>query len=215
MKIADLARKDMSPRMNEILDTAARIFHEKGYAPTTVQDIADAVGMLKGSLYHYIDTKEDLLFVILRDVDAASQQRLEEYTAAEGDALAKIRLLIETHLVENTKRLHKMGVFLHDFRSLSEERRAVVEQGTGNYANFLRKLIAEGQSDGSIDPELDPRLVSMAIIGMVNWVYKWYSPDGPDSPEKIASQFIDFALGGLAGNPASDRRVTKKQLAEA
>lgn len=189
--------KSVSPRLREIYDAAARIFHEKGYDATSIQDVADAVGLLKGSLYYYIDTKQDLLFGVIDEVHRESLRSLERWQSLDGDALVKLRAFIEGHILVNTRHLVKMSVFFHDFRSLDGERREQIIHERDRYDTYLRSLIRQGQEEGMVDPELDPKLAAMGILGMMNWVYHWWRPDGPNSAEQVAGEFADLVLVGM------------------
>ena len=119
-------RRSRAPRrrQTEIVEAAARVFHEKGYESTSIQDIAEAVGILKGSLYYYIRSKEDLLYEIILDVHEDALANIRQVDEGDGDALQKVRAFVTSHLVFNAENLTKMGVFFHDFRSLSGERRS-------------------------------------------------------------------------------------------
>src|SRR5215217_3230815 len=99
------SRRSRAPRrrQNEILEAAAQVFHEKGYESTSIQDIADAVGILKGSLYYYITSKEDLLYEILQDVHQAGIKNLELIDAVDGTALEKIRAFVVVHFAHNAE----------------------------------------------------------------------------------------------------------------
>lgn len=195
---------ERSPREREIIDAAARLFDQKGYAATSIQDVADAVGILKGSLYYYINSKEDLLFGVLQDCHHSSMRHLEKWQQVEGDALVRLRAFIEGHVLANLADLVKIGVFLHDFRYLSDERRAAIVRDRDVYDRYLRDLIEQGQSEGLVDPDADPKLTAMALLGMMNWVYQWYKPSGRVQPLELARHFADLALSGLSAS-AGDR----------
>ena len=198
---------DLSPRLREIYDAAARIFHEKGYQATSIQDVADAVGILKGSLYYYIDSKQDLLFRIIDEVHRESLRSLERWQSIDGDALVKLRAFIEGHLTSNVRNLVKIGVFFHDFRSLDLEHRERIVKERDLYDRFLRELIVQGQEEGVVDERVDPKLAAMAILGMMNWIYQWWRDDGPNSPEEVAREFANLVLVGLVARddgPARD-----------
>ena len=191
-------RGRMSPRKREILRAAARLFHEKGYTACSIQDVADEVGILKGSLYYYIDSKEDLLFDIVEDVHRESLANLERWQRIEGTALVKLRAFIEGHVQSNVNNLIGIGVFFQDFRSLSPERRAQIIEKRDVYDRFLRQLISQGQREGVIDEQVNVKLAAMALLGMMNWLYQWYRLDGQSDPAAVAREFADLALSGLA-----------------
>lgn len=197
-------------RRREIFEAAARIFSEKGYAATSIQDVADAVGILKGSLYYYIDSKEDLLFGVIQEAHEAGLANLERLHHIQGNALVKLRFAIEAHLRSNIKNLVKVGVFFHDFRSLSGDRHDYIVTERDTYDQRFRALIRQGQEEGVITPDIDPKIASLAILGMVNWVYQWYRASGPAAPEELAATFADLVLGGLAvdaGRPKTRREI--------
>ena len=183
------------------MDAAARVFHERGYESTSIQDIADNLGILKGSLYYYIRSKEDLLNEILwgvHDDALANIQRVEE---VDGGALQKIRAFITLHITFNIENLVKMGVFFHDFRSLSEDRRRRIIEARDLYDQMLRALITEGQKEGVVCPDVDPKMAALAALGMCNWIYQWYQPRGRLKPDEVADQFADLVVAGLFCDP--------------
>lgn len=216
------ARPDSSPprRRDEVIDAAARIFHAKGYAAASIQDVADELGILKGSLYHYIDSKQDLLFAIIEDVHRRTMSELEQWLALEGGTLVRLRAFLNGQVLTYCRNVQRVGVFLQDLRSLSEEQQVRIHAERDRYDRVLRDLIRAGQDEGLIDPDVDPKLAAMAIFGMLNWISTWWRPDGPSTPEQVATEFTDLALAGLVlrdgaarsdiGTPAPAQRVTRR-----
>lgn len=203
-------RRSPSARLEEIYDIAARVFYEKGYDGASIQDIADAVGILKGSLYYYIDTKQDLLFGIIDEVHDDSLRALEKWSAAAGDAETRLRAFVEGHVRANARNIIKIGVFFHDFRSLDSERRERIVKDRDRYDEYLRSLIREGQDEGTFRPNLDVKLAAMGILGMMNWTYHWWREGGPNSAAEVAKEFADIILAGLVVSgplPGSDSEV--------
>jgi AcrR family transcriptional regulator len=208
MSIAnEVPTKSNPPRRRhvEVLEAAARVFHEKGYESTSIQDIAEAVGILKGSLYYYIRSKEDLLYEIIKAVHEDALANIKHIEEMEGDSLQKVRAFITSHLIFNAKNLTKMGVFFHDFRSLSGERRQTIVEARDIYDELVRRLIREGQEQKIICPDIDPKSATFAIMGTLNWIYQWYKPDGKLSAVAIADEFADLIVNGLACTPKTHR----------
>jgi AcrR family transcriptional regulator len=201
----DPEAKSSPPRRRhlEVLEAAARVFHEKGYESTSIQDIAEAVGILKGSLYYYIRSKEDLLYEIIKAVHEDALENVRFVDQMEGEPLQKIRAFVTTHLVFNAENLTRMGVFFHDFRSLSGDRRATIVEARDVYDALVRRLISEGQEQQTICPDIDPKSATLAIMGSLNWIYQWYKPDGKLSAATIADEFADLVVAGLACTPAT------------
>ena len=109
----------MPQRRREILDAAAQVFYEKGYEAASTRDIAESVGLLKGSLYYYIDSKEDFLFEIIKEQHDGALAALERVRQSEGDALVRMAALIETHVDFFTSNLAAAVIYFREFRSLS------------------------------------------------------------------------------------------------
>lgn len=192
-------------RKLEIFQAAARIFHEKGYEQTTMQDIAEAVGMLKGSLYHYIQSKEHLLYEITYEAHKSSFENLRRVRELEGTSLVRIRGFVLAHVTFNIDRLAGIAVFFHDFRALTREHRAELILLRKEYEGFLRQLIDEGRDEGTVCPEIDAKIASFGILGLVNWIYLWYDPEGRVSPPELADAFADFVIAGLECDPGTHR----------
>lgn len=184
-------------RETEILKAAAQVFREKGFAATSIQDIADRVGMYKGSLYYYIDSKEDLLYRIGRI--AYAELKHEQDMAAEADAppLERLRAFIRTHVLHTTGNLDETAAFFGDFRSFTGERRTEIIGWRDEYETAFRSIIRAGQADGSIR-KVDVKLVSLSVFGMMNSVHLWYQPGGRRSPRQIADALADLLIQGLA-----------------
>ncbi len=188
---------DSTGRRREIIDAAARIFRDKGYSATSIQDVAQAVDILKGSLYYYIDSKEDLLFEVIQEVHQDGLANLEEAKKVTGSALEKIHSFVARHASFNAGNLAKMTVFFQDFKSLSDERRKVIVEERDLYDEYLRGLIAAGQDEGSVLSSVDPKISAFWILGGMNWMYQWYRADGAQSLDEIAEAFADLAVNSV------------------
>src|SRR3978361_1613419 len=165
-KQADAGARPPRRRQLEVLEVAARVFHQKGYESTSIQDIAEAIGILKGSLYYYIPSKEDLPYEILQGVHEEALANIKPVVEMEGDALQKTRAFCTAHLMFNAEHLTKMGVFYHDFRSLSGERRSAIVESRDYYDGLLRGYIRDGQTEGLICPDVDPKAAALGVMGM-------------------------------------------------
>lgn len=192
-------------RRSEVLAAATRVFHEKGYAAASIQDVADALGILKGSLYYYIDSKEDLLFAIIEEVHHGTMERLEQWLAIEADTLVKLRVFLRWQVLTYCRDVEKVGVFLHDFKSLSPAHQDQILEERDRYDRALRDLLRQGQAEGVVAADVDPKLTAMAIFGMMNWISTWYRADGPNTPEELADQFTDLALAGIVARSEGPR----------
>jgi len=205
------ARAKSKKREREIVDAAAEIFHRQGYADTSVQDVADAVGILKGSLYYYIDSKEDLLFRMLVEVHEDAKGIIEEVEALDAPPLGKLHEYVRRHIEYNTRNLSKIAVYYHDFGLLTADRRKVIVKQRAMYQDFVIGLIAAAQERGEVDANLDPRLVANAVFGTVNWIYTWYRPGRSATPEQLGELYGELIVNGITGARMPDAPPAKKR----
>lgn len=187
---------DTSPRDAEIFDHAVRIFKQKGYHATSMRDIARAVGLQKGSLYHYISGKEELLFRIFSQGSTALTARLEQIIASKNPPAEKLHCAIEAHLIELCEQLDIFTVYLSERRALKNSHHAKVRREGEEHARLLEKIIKQGIASGDFRA-VDTKMAAHAILGMCNWLYQWYSANGRLEPKEIADVFADLVLNGL------------------
>jgi AcrR family transcriptional regulator len=194
-------RKPREERWSELIAVATQVFYEKGYDAASLQDIADRLGMLKGSLYYYIQSKEDLLYDVINDVHRETLANIESLAAAQGSALQRLSRVIIGHIEHECRNLTKTAVFLRELQALTPERQAEVN-GEYSYRGVFRDLIEDGQKEGSIRGSIDPRLAALSVLGSTNWVYRWFQPDGELTARQIGEQFADLIVRGLAEHSA-------------
>ena len=189
--------KPSKRRRQEVMDVAARIFSEKGYEATSIQEIAEEVGILKGSLYYYIDTKEDLLFGVIEEAYDAALGVITELEQRDGSALELIEALVCRHAEVFAATRLQSSVFFREFRALSEERQKTIREAADVYNRFVVSQIRRGQRSGEIKSEINPRLAAIGIIGMMNSMAFWYRPEGPATAAQIGAEFSRLVIGGL------------------
>ncbi|MCW0211923.1 MAG: TetR/AcrR family transcriptional regulator [Pseudonocardia sp.] len=185
-------------RWPEILERTAEIFAEKGYERTTVRDIAESLGMLSGSLYYYIKTKEDLLFALIeafhvrgRDGIAAVEREVT------GDPVATLRAVVAKHVELNADHLVQTTVFQNEFRHLTGERREDIARTRREHEKRVEQLIREGQEAGALRTDLDARLCALSILGMLNATHTWYQPGRGVSPAELGALQATLVIDGL------------------
>ncbi len=180
----------------KIFAEAVRIFRQKGYHATSMQNIADAVGLQKGSLYHYISSKEELLFKIFEKSTGALTKQLEEIIASNNSPTEKLRRAIQAHLVALCEQLDIYSVYLSERRALSGRYHAKVRAEGEKHARLLEQIIQQGIAHKDFHAT-DTKMAAHAVLGMCNWLYQWYSPDGRLKPHEIAAIFADLVVDGL------------------
>jgi AcrR family transcriptional regulator len=191
-------RKPREERWAELIGVATQVFYEKGYDAASLQDIADRLGMLKGSLYYYIQSKEDLLFDVISAVHKDGLAVVRARADTPGDALQRLRHVIVGHVEHTCANLVPTAVFLHELSALPPERRLEVLGTEHAYQAVFRDLIELAQKDGLVRADLDPRLAALSVLGSTNWVYRWFRPGGAFSAEQIAQELAEMAIRGIA-----------------
>jgi AcrR family transcriptional regulator len=186
-------------RYEEVLKAAGEVFAEKGYEGSSTQDIADRLGILKGSLYYYTDSKESLLFELVDETLRRGLQEVEKIAEQSKPARDRLGDLVQGHIEYLTANLVNIKLLLHERRSLAPPHLQAVRELEEAYQGRLRTLVAEGQADGSIRDDLDAGIVTLAILGALNWLYRWYRDgNGHLRPAEIASQFSVILVEGTA-----------------
>jgi TetR/AcrR family transcriptional regulator, cholesterol catabolism regulator len=191
-------------RFQEIVAAAAETILEKGYSATSIQDIADAVGILKGSLYHYVRSKEDFLYAIIKDVYDAALVEIAPIIESKDGALERLRAFVDTHVHFGVRHLTAFTIQVREFSRLSQERQDEITKGGDAYLNALRTILRDGQKEGVVDKKLDVRLTSFVILGELNFLTRWYNPQGRMSPERISAIYSGLILSSVVSDTAVD-----------
>jgi AcrR family transcriptional regulator len=202
----------MSSRRDDIVAAAAKVFKEKGYHQSTTEDIANEVGMLKGSLYYYIQKKEDLLYAVVEPPVRWMVCNLQEIAAMPCAAGTKVERLVAAHL--ETFDAHYPHIFVY-LQEVAQGMTLRPGDGAGaelhrlgkQYRELVEEIIAEGVRQGEFAADLDVRMAAFGLLGMCNWMHKWYRADGHLRPSDIARTFVAILLNGLRGSNGPHREA--------
>lgn len=180
---------------------AAKIFNEKGYHATSLDEIADQIGVTKTSLYYYFKNKENLLYECLRLTYDAGATARAEADAFEGTAFEKLCLLY-TRFTELL--LTERGAYttMANIRSLPEENQKELLVRRRQLDRFSRSLLRQAIAEGSIR-NVDVRVTSNYFLGAVNWVLRWHTEQDERSPQEVAGIFIDLLTNGITPRGAA------------
>lgn len=191
-----------SNKQADIVAAAIHLFHAKGYHATSMQDIADAVGLQKGSLYHYISGKEELLTAILMEAIARYNDKLAEIRALDLPVRERLELVMRHHLLGIADNLPMLTIFLRESYALGREHQELISRESARYNAMFEELYLEAVAAGAMRP-LDPKVVSRTVLGACNWFYRWYRPDGASGIEELVDSMLDILMGGItAGSSA-------------
>jgi AcrR family transcriptional regulator len=190
-------------RWNEILDAAGAVFHEKGYQAARMEDIAARVGILKGSLYYYIQTKEDLLYALALDGHTKGVATLEEDEATHSaDAATRLAAFVRRYMAMMPSNPEYAPVAERDVGLLSSERREHVMAMRNQIHRFLRAIVEQGIAEGRFDAGLDPGVVTNSLLELLNGTVRWFRPGGRMSYAGVGEFYVTLLERGLGpGGP--------------
>jgi len=186
----------VSARRNELTREAARLFAQKGYHGTSIGEIADALGVQKGSLYAHIESKQDLLYETMAAGARAFHAGLDAISE-ELPATEKIRLALRSHLRVVADQLDVATVFVQEWRYLEGDRREEILAERRRYEERIRSLFREGRELGELRSDLDDATAALLALSASNWAYTWLRP-GADTDE-LADRFYEILLEGVRG----------------
>ncbi len=182
-------------RRAEILHAALAAFREQGFHATSLDDIAVRVGIRKTALYHYFADKDALLYECHRESLAELERIIGASAECCSGPVERLRYLLREHVRIMTDTLEGSPLAF-EVPALSTKRRAQIVAGRDRYERLLRELVAAGMDAGAFRP-VDPKVVVFAMLGSINWIARWYRPDGRMKADELGSQFADYLIGGL------------------
>ena len=197
-----MARETPTDSRQEILRTAARLFQQRGYDATSMNDVAAALKLSKGGLYHHFQSKDEILFEIMNHAMEITQELViapvRRITGPEERLRALIRLHIEVVL---SPRDREITVMLHENHPLPPTLRKRINARKKEYIHFVEGLITDVQANAHRSRPakyaVSPRAAAFALLGMINWIYQWYKPEGDLQANTLVPQFTDMVFAGI------------------
>jgi AcrR family transcriptional regulator len=188
-------------RLDQIYYVAARIFCEKGYDATSMSDIADAVGITKAGIYHYVKSKQDMLFAIMNFGMDRLESRVIKPARAVADAEQRLRTIIHNHallIMEGSAMAgyNPVTVLNDEMAGLTPAHHRKVSQRKRAYFDLLRDTLRQLKDEGKLK-DVDVTVAAFSLFGMLLWLSRWYHPDGKLSAEQVANEIEGIALGGM------------------
>jgi AcrR family transcriptional regulator len=184
-------------RADEIINAAARVFAERGYYGASTQDIADVLGIRQASLYYYFASKEAALELVCARGVEGFLETAQRIVAEPGNASLKLARLINAHLKPLGDRRNFVTVFLNERRYLPTASRQRIGRTARAYERILENVLNAGIRSGEFSREISPRLVTLALIGMMNAAQRWYGKEPDATIEQIANEFHRLTLSGI------------------
>lgn len=175
---------------------------ERGFAGTSVRDIGERAGVGQSSLYHHTQSKGDVLRELHSTFAGELIGGLDQVVASGASPIAQLRGAIDTIMANVDTHRAVVTVYLRENYALPEEARAEVAQERERIHSIIDTILQQGMESGFFRQDLDVRLTRLAILGMCNWSYQWYNPDGSQAMEDISAYFADLVIRGCLREPA-------------
>jgi TetR/AcrR family transcriptional regulator, cholesterol catabolism regulator len=186
----------IEPRQ-EILRTAARLFQQQGYDATSMNDVAAALKLSKGGLYHHFQSKDEILYDIMSHAMDITEQRVINVARRVEGAEERLRTLIRLHIeVVLSAEDREITVMLHENHPLPLALRRKINGRKKDYVHFVENVVADAQRQRSSTSPVTPRAAAFALLGMINWIYQWYKPEGLLTGDAIVRQYTDIFFRG-------------------
>lgn len=189
--VANLSRKE------QVIRSAAELFKEKGYAASSMRDLAQKLGIEAASLYSHIKSKEEILQTLCFDMAAEFRASLEQVEQQKVSAKEKLTLGIIGHVNVMAKDLTASAVFMNEHRHLSQPYLRDFLLLRINYINRFKSIIEEGVLSNEFKKNIDTKLAVMTLFSSLNWMPLWYSPKGSIEPKVLGQQLADMLVNGL------------------
>jgi AcrR family transcriptional regulator len=195
-----MTRETLTDPRQEILRVAARLFQQQGYDGTSMNDVAAALKLSKGGLYHHFQSKDEILFDLMNHAMDITQERVINPVRGIADPEERLRTLIRLHIgVVLSVRDREITVMLHENHPLPPPLRKRINARKKDYVHFLETLIAEAQTARASKRSVDARAAAFALLGMINWIYQWYRPEGALNEESLIRQYTEIFFAGAFG----------------
>lgn len=179
-----------------VLAAAADLFSQKGYSATKTREIAQRLDLKRASLYHHIDSKEDLLYELSMSALTSIQRSMDSKLASARTSAEKVSILIVAHIAEVLKRQPQAVILLLENRSLPAKRSQDLVRLRDRYDRLVEETLENAQRDGFLRADVPARVLALALLNLTNWTVVWYQPSGTYSPEEIGHYFASLFIEG-------------------
>jgi AcrR family transcriptional regulator len=186
----------MQTRRRQIEDVASALFSSRGYAATSMRDIAKELDLQGGSLYAHIPSKEAVLAAIVEEAAEGFHAAVRPVAERDGPAAERLAEMIAAHVRVVTGARERAKVFLFEWTYLGEPRREAVRRSRAAYQGYFERVVAEGVAAGEL-ATADPRLAAVLVLSALNAMAHWYRPDGALEPDALAGHYTELFLEGL------------------
>ena len=188
-------------RSQEVLDAAVDIFARRGYRATSMRDLAEAVGLSKPAIYHYVRSKEELLVTLYRRVVEEGIESAREIVSTQQEPMAALRAVLADRVRYTCENRRLLRIFFEEESELPAELMETVREQRRRYEDALIELLVRATQTGAARLDSSPRVTVNTLLGAANWTYKWFDPQGPLTAEELAETMADLMMRLVAPVP--------------
>ncbi len=181
----------------EIIEASVRLFNQKSYSATSVQDIAEALGVTKAALYYYVTSKEQILYEIFDQTMTTAEARLNKLMKEDMSVVERIRNIVFNHIMAVFDEAPNIAIFFTEKAHLSAENLIAINTRRRCYEEQIAEVFIKGVAEGVLKKDLEVLPTVYALLGMCNWLYHWYDPNGRLKPDELAGHYADMILNGI------------------
>ncbi|GLV59665.1 putative transcriptional regulator, TetR family protein [Dictyobacter sp. S3.2.2.5] len=180
-----------------IVETAAELFAQRGFGATSLNDIADALGVTKVALYYHVKNKEEILRLVYLTVLNIAEEPLRRIVESDLRPREKLQQAIEHHIAITANASPAVTVFYREQAHLTGPFAREIALREKDYERYFEQIITEGIAAHAFKPDFDSKIVTFGLLGMCHWLSHWYQPSGRYTPQQIATMFISLTENGL------------------
>lgn len=196
----ELSRKEKKGQaiQKKILDSATFLFDKYGYSNVRMSQIADNADLTTGAMYYYFKGKDEILDLVASHyISRVSDIAEGVYCRENISSVQKISILIKEHCEGVARYRPHLSIFYREYNHLTPESLQKAISMNGRFLSFTTKIIEDGIREGAFRKDVDPKVAALGIIGMCNWMYQWFSMDGPFSDDQVGEMFLRMITEGL------------------
>ncbi|HZZ47672.1 MAG TPA: TetR/AcrR family transcriptional regulator [Pseudonocardia sp.] len=186
--------------LEQIVETAKRLFRDHGYENTTLDAIAAELGVTRAALYYWVRSKEALLCEIHESILDLFIERFEQVRGAHDEEVTVLAETLRMHAMAVLENLEAVTSFFQDQRSLPEPNAERIAKKKASYDHALEEVVRAAQAKGTVRADIDPKLLVRSVVGMGNWLTQWYKPTGQLPASAAADQIVEICLHGVSGS---------------
>ena len=192
-----------------IVAAAAELFARNGFGATSLDDIAEVLGVTKGALYYHVKNKEEILRLIYLSVLNVAEEPLRRIVASDLEPREKLRQAIEHHIAVSADRSPAVAVFYREQPHLTGPFAREITLRKKDYEHYFERILEEGITKGVFKADIDPKIAMFGLLGMCHWVSQWYQPGGRYTARQVATMFADMVQNGLNILPDVQKKIVE------